>query len=550
MTTKGYFLQNDHRVILSLTTNHEKMRNVKYKLLIIGLIIFQFSINSSAQNSYCNPSVVSSNVGGLFMREMNGSLYIANNRIWKSNGTNNGTIEIIGNYPNVKDVHSFLYGLESLNDEIFFVTQGNPGVTHSQLWKVDDNNNQSTLVKDFPNVSYITYMTKANGLIFFIVEENYLSSIWKTDGTANGTTMVKELSYYTDFFLYPFNDEVYFVANDPTYGEELWKTDGTQAGTVMIKDIGAGLAGGVSNAFANIENFAVLDNELYFWAMDFPNSFEGGLWKTDGTEIGTVPIKQIGNVRTMSVINNKLILSVLDPTLGEEIWQSDGTETGTYMIKDIRSGNTGSIYHLNKFVELNNKVIFAANDGSNGTELWISDGTEVGTYMIKDINPGTTSSNPYLKDAIVFNGRLYFTANSSVPFQNFDFTIWTTDGTEAGTTQLIDDDGSEFTILNNNLFWSGSGLMTCGSSLGFDAQTSNDISVFPNPAEKSISIQNIPLGCNLIVTDILGKEVIRVNNVQQANYECDVRHLIDGRYLITIINDTESITLKLDVFKK
>jgi len=83
-----------------------------------------------------------------------------------------------------------------------------------------------------------------------------------------------------------FNGALYFVAADATTGNELWKTDGTDAGTVRVKDINPALLNG-----SNPTEFTVFNGALYFVATDAAAGRE--LWKTDGTDAGTVRVKDI-----------------------------------------------------------------------------------------------------------------------------------------------------------------------------------------------------------------------------------------------------------------
>lgn len=95
-----------------------------------------------------------------------------------------------------------------------------------------------------------------------------------------------------------------------------------------------------------------------------------------------------------------------DGISGQELWKSDGTETGTVMVKDIYPGTASSnpVFLTN----INDTLFFTATNGTNGEELWKSDGTEAGTVMVKDIRPGTGRAYPFW--LVNMNNSLYFTA--------------------------------------------------------------------------------------------------------------------------------------------
>ena len=113
-------------------------------------------------------------------------------------------------------------------------------------------------------------------------------------------------------------------------------------------------------------------------------------------------------VSQMIAFGNTLYFTVADNSHGHELWKSDGTAIGTVMVKDIRSDSTSSI-HISLGVVIGNSLYFTADDRTHGKELWKSDGTETGTVMVEDVRVGSPGSWPGW--LTVFGNALYFSAD-------------------------------------------------------------------------------------------------------------------------------------------
>jgi ELWxxDGT repeat protein len=217
---------------------------------------------------------------------------------------------------------------------------------------------------------------------------------------------------------------LYFTATDRSNGTELWKTDGTNAGTVLVKDINAGASG------SNPANLVLLGSTLYFSANNGLNGVE--LWKTDGTTAGTMMVQDINtglpnaNPSSLVVWNGFVYFSANDNVHGAELWRTNGTTTS--LVTDIRTGAASS--SPESLTVFGSVIVFSADDGTNGKELWTSNGTT--TTLLKDIEPAAGSSSPA---KFCVNGtNLYFTAATATSGTE----PWISDGTTAGTHLLSD----------------------------------------------------------------------------------------------------------------
>jgi ELWxxDGT repeat protein len=208
---------------------------------------------------------------------------------------------------------------------------------------------------------------------------------------------------------------LYFAAGDAGHGRELWKSDGTTDGTVVVRDVVPGPVG------SEPDGLVAVGRTLFFRVVT-PAGTE--LWKSDGTESGTVRVAALSprpadyyvpprpaRSRAFTpgpwgaAVNGALIFANGGPD-GAELWRSDGTEAGTVRVSDIEPGPAGS--NPSGFVELNGRVYFGANDHETGRELWSTDGTAAGTARVQDIYPGAVGSSPtWLTPS---GGALWFSA--------------------------------------------------------------------------------------------------------------------------------------------
>ena len=173
----------------------------------------------------------------------------------------------------------------------------------------------------------------------------------------------------------------------------MWKSDGTEPGTVLVKDIYPGTIG--PYPYSSSPNFLTdVDGTLFFIANDGPTGNE--LWRSDGTAAGTVLVKDIypGPEGSRSVfltdVDGTLAFRSDDGIHGDELWRSDGTEAGTVLVEDIWPGTIGpnpAGSAPGNLTDVNGTLFFRANDGTTGNELWaVSPGPALGPSATLRVN--------------------------------------------------------------------------------------------------------------------------------------------------------------------
>ena len=405
------------------------------------------------------------------LTNVNGTLYFSINKaLWKSDGTEVGT-EIVRDTA-VDENPLRIRMLFATNEMLYMVA--NDGIHGEELWKSDGTSEGTVLAKDIRQTtkgsvqSYLNEYLKIENTHYFVAQDNiHGDELWKSDGTEAGTSILKDIQEGEESsfpqMLRNVNGTLYFSANDATHGNELWKSDGTEAGTVLAEDINRG------SRSIFINDMIVLNDTLYFTIALFGGDNTGiELWKSNTN--GTVLIKKIGGGEYSSIgliagdrsidsslinVGNTLYFSANDGTHGNELWKSDGTEVGTILVKNIHEGDRlFTLTHSNpqELHSVNGQLYFSADDGVHGRELWKSDGTEVGTVLLKNIRDDSgaiVNSNP--KNIISIHDKAYFTITTD--FRRNE--LWQSNGTEDGTVLIKLFEGKsieEMKRVNNQLY--------------------------------------------------------------------------------------------------
>jgi ELWxxDGT repeat protein len=326
-----------------------------------------------------------------------------------------------------------------------------------------------------------------------------------SQGLANPAISQPTFSYLnsSEQYLTPDGKQLYFTARSDSYGgaaptvEERWVTDGTAAGT---RKVGKALYSGTNNLYGrSARDFVNLGRDRFIytagegiWVSDIsgnnpielrkfdtipvykqpdlpsvtivnqtsngtvfftgdelgPNSFS--LWKSDGTAIGTVKVKELmprtygpylsynGYTTETVAIGNTLYFTKGDGAVqNNEFWQTNALTNETKPVDFFQ----GKIDRLSK---VNQKLLFSgkANDGRQG--WWVSDGSLVGTKFLGDFdirqsNASTETKQSYVAGVpgqtsnLLQGDVFYFTGKAKDGRQG----LWSVNLATA-TTQLLD----------------------------------------------------------------------------------------------------------------
>ncbi|HXT19637.1 MAG TPA: hypothetical protein VN923_02695, partial [Thermoanaerobaculia bacterium] len=286
----------------------------------------------------------------------------------------------------------------------------------------------------YENTPLYLFPASLGGRFVFSVDDgSHGAEPWITDGTVKGTRLLADICPGAcgslSWIVGQAGGQLLLNATDGQRGLELWSTDGSAAGTRLVGD----LCPGECSSFPI--GYGAVGGRRFFQAHAAGSENDFELWASDGTAAGTERLTDFRNhqfgagyIETV-VIGAKMYFPAPDPLHGWELFVSDGTLAGTHLVRDIADEDLGGSFP-GGFQAAGSRLYFFAEDGSNdGRQLWRSDGSEGGTQLADDGFVFQPPSHDFSAAAIgtdlVFSRR------------GVDgIAVWRTDGTESGTIRL------------------------------------------------------------------------------------------------------------------
>ena len=348
------------------------------------------------------------------------ALFIAQNgnagqELWTSDGTAAGTRAMT----NFASAMPFANGL-SLGPRMA-ATAGNRVVFEADggIWSSAGTPQSTVEIHDRPAAFASSLTAVGDRVVFYSgTAPDEGVALWSTDGTPGGTRSLEPtcgaFTICPDPVVRRVGDRLYYaVTTDVDWF--LHETDGTAAGTKPFEPA-------VGGSFLRF----TVDIAAFDRGLAFPKNDDDGLelWvKADAAASVARKLTEVSGPQSSypSNMSTTGILAFFHAASGSGnfpvLWQSDGSAVGTIPVPNVDGFAASPVVAAGKVFYL------------SGRDLWRADGTASGTIQLTSFSPDQyTDSEPL----VPYRSGVAFVVSSPA-----GFAIWTSDGTSAGTEEMV-----------------------------------------------------------------------------------------------------------------
>lgn len=362
---------------------------------------------------------------------------------WFSDGSPTGTRELADIVPG--DDGSFPDSFTVAGDRAYF--RAYKSYTEPQVWQTDGTPSGTSQVEGAVGIVGVL-----GGDLYYSGDGAAGSGLYRTDGDSPAT-FVAALPGIVQPAVGTAGGRLYFETSQVFgSGAALWSTDGTPGGTSQLTDPDT------DRIEVSSPVYELGGRALFFHYTSYDN-YTAQLWTSDGTAAGTHRVSDTLYTESprgpeAAVADGHLVFrgSEAHPN-APALWSSDGTAAGTVRL------DSPALAHIPEptgFVSLGDQVYVVARDAGLRASIFRTDGTEVDQVV-----PGYGAREVTLRALTAVGDGLVWTRGARDARYR---TLWTTDGTTAGTHEVRPRHGwqgvgaySEMAVLDGTLYFSARG---------------------------------------------------------------------------------------------
>ncbi|GAA4291925.1 T9SS type A sorting domain-containing protein [Aestuariibaculum suncheonense] len=432
--------------------------------------------------------------------------------------------------------------LTVFNNKIYFSADDSSGSNSPggddlgrELWVTDGTESGTTFVKDLrtgSDNSSPSNFFEFNNTLYFSANTGSGNVLFTTDGTDTGTT---QTAFPFIFNQTELNGKVYFVLTSDSY--KLYQFDGSNA--IPVTNSGTGVEAVIGATIASFKN------KIYCY-MDYSEdeaSIGRELYAYDPTSENFTLIKDITEDDTNSGISNFTILGdELYFEAEDTLWKTDGTESGTMAVTE-----TTSLAGITSLFAWNGILFFEGDNGTSEDQLWSYNPSNGVLTNVSNLNGSSDvdGDNHDPSDYAGYGAYLYYAGKVS---DNSSKYLFRTDGV---TTTRLDSniiDIDDLVVLNGVVYFEGDNGTTGNELYSLDTTTlsANDVTqeivqVFPNPATNFVKLPDNFKNSEFTIYDSNGK-MVRKGLISSNEIKFD---LCSGLYLLKIKTEFSILTRKI-----
>ncbi|MEP7008883.1 MAG: ELWxxDGT repeat protein [Acidobacteriota bacterium] len=384
----------------------------------------------------------------LFLGDLGGEAYYrecddaAGCELWATNGAAGSLRRVADLTPGPES--SDLESVGVAGDRLWFKAFGARG--GSKLWTIDTAGTLDSIATLGAGDDVRTAFAAVGPLAVFGADlgEGLGIELAVSDGTAAGTRPLRDLlgrdaSSFPDQ-LTRTAGRVLFTATDDTHGNEVWRTDGTTSGTQLVADL--------TPPGESFDGAAFLAPTATGVALQAPDgSIRHARARSGGIDYLYRPGGEFPSADSGFRLGGRanFFLTAGDfPVATLELWRADGTSTGNGQLAEIKRFNPVVGYQVTVAVAPDGRSAYflpVNTDGKVGDiadGLWTTDGSAAGTHQVV-AEPCAPCSGVRAGDAIVGPGGKFFYVVRDI-VDRFS-QLWVSDGTPAGTLKLLEGPG-------------------------------------------------------------------------------------------------------------